>query len=108
MASDAAVMPHMHHVIDFGALSDFSDADGGAIHAGVGADLDEVADLDAANLREFFVAAFLEDESEAIRADDAPGVQDGAFPDTHAVVEGDVRVQQAAIADRDVAADAAS
>ena len=58
--------------MDFRAFADGRHANGRAIHAGVRADLDKVADLDASHLRKFFVASLFEDEAEAVRAEDAP------------------------------------
>ena len=45
MAADAAVVPHMHHVIEFGALADGGDSEGGAID-GDGSE-DDVAPSDS-------------------------------------------------------------
>ena len=92
---DAAVVRHVHHVVELGALADPGDAERGAVHAGVGADLDIAFDHHAADLRELFVVVARHHEPEAVGADDAAGVQDRARADVHVVVERDVGVQHA-------------
>ena len=69
-------------------------AEGGAVDAGVGADLDIVADFDAADLRKFFVMIAGADEAEAVRAKDASGMQNGAVADGHMAVNGDVGMEK--------------
>ena len=69
---DAAIVPHVHHVVELGAFADQGDAQRRAVHAGIGADFYEVADLYAAHLREFVLAIVLEDVAETVCADDAP------------------------------------
>src|SRR6185369_15913777 len=90
------------------AFADGSDAERGAIHAAIGADLDEVADLDAAHLREFVPAVAIHDVPESVRADDGARVDDGAASDIHVVVDGDVGVEHAAFAQQHAFADEAS
>ena len=79
----------------------------GAIDAGVGADLDIVADLDAADLRKFLVTVAGADEAEAVGAEDAAGVQHGAISDGDVFVDCHVGMQQAIVADADIRTDGA-
>src|SRR5581483_3933481 len=106
--SDAAVVGDVDHVVQFRAVADGSDAQSGAIDAGVGADFDVVADLDAADLGKFLVVTARECKPEAVGPHDAPGVQDGAIADSNLVVNRDVRVQRARRADLDIRADRTS
>src|SRR6185369_10001655 len=105
--SDAAIMAHMHHVIDLGAFADRGNTERRAVNAGIRADLDEVAQLDSADLREFFITAALHDKTEAVRANHAAGMQDDAAADPDVVIDRDVGMQQAALADGDAATDTA-
>ena len=61
----------VHQVVEFDAVADASDAQRRAIDAGVRADLDVVADLDASDLRELLIAVRAAHESEAVGAEHA-------------------------------------
>ena len=104
-APDAAVVGDVHQVVELGAFADGGDAQSGAVHAGVGADLHVVADHHAAHLREFFVGSAGQDESETVGSDDAARVQDHVIPEGHFVIQGDARMQHAVPADADIVAD---
>src|ERR1019366_2405048 len=93
VAADAAVVADVHHVVELGSLTDGGDSQRGAVDARIGADLDIVADLHAAHLRELLPAVPLHHVAETIRADHHAGMQNGAAADVHVVVDGDVRVQ---------------
>src|ERR1035438_5049753 len=101
VAADAAVVAHMHHVVELGSLTDGSDSQRGAVHAGIGADLDIIANLHAAHLRKLLPAVLLHHIAKTIGADYRTGMQNGAPADVHVVVDGDVRVQHAAFAQVD-------
>src|SRR6185437_2725098 len=98
MAPDAAVVPHMHHVIELRAFADGGDAERRAIHAGIGADLHEIADLHAADLRKLVPAVVIHHKTKTVGADHRAGMDDCAAPDVHIVVYGYVGMQDAAFA----------
>ena len=50
MLADAAIVRHLHLVVELGALADPGDAESGAVHAGIGPDFDVVPDRDAADM----------------------------------------------------------
>src|SRR5262249_21348556 len=79
-------------------FADFGDAERGAVHAGVGADLDEVTDLHASHLRKFVPAVAIHDVAEAVGADHHAGVKNRAAADADVIVHGHVGVQHAAFA----------
>ncbi len=87
VAADLAVVADVDQIVELGAVTDAGDAERCAVDAGVGADLDIVADDHFADLRELdVVAVFVEREAEAIGADHAAGVEDGVAADAHAVI----------------------
>lgn len=88
VCADAAVVADVDQVIEFDAILDDGGAEGGAVNGGVGADLDIVADDETADLREVGVAAILEDEAEAVGAEDGAGVDDGASAHLDTGIEG--------------------
>src|SRR5690242_8585373 len=98
----------MHHVIELCALADTRRAQGRTIHARVGTDFDEIADLDAPDLRELLIASFVHHEAETVGADDAAGVQNDVAADVHIVVNGDVWMKNAVAADLDPPSDRAA
>src|SRR5262249_29566490 len=101
VTADAAVVPDVDHVVELHAVRDFCHAQSYAVDAGVCADLDIVPDGDGANLRKLFVTFFRANESEAVRAKDAAGMQDHAVAYGDTIVNGDVSMQDAIAADRD-------
>src|ERR1700682_3848567 len=99
MPSDLAVVPHMHHVVDLGALADARDSQRRAVDATICPDLHVIADLHAADLWKLLVAAAGEDEPEAVRAQHAARVQHHTIADGHRTVNRDVRIENAVVAD---------
>ena len=57
MLADLRVMANLHEIVDFRALADDCFAKTSAINGRIGADLDIVADLDDADLRDFLMLA---------------------------------------------------
>src|SRR5262249_40180899 len=80
-------------------------SDGCAIDGAAGADLHVIADAHDSDLRHFAVAAVLDHEAVAVRADDRAAVDDAAAADDRAGVNRDVGVNDRAVADDDVIAD---
>lgn len=99
------VMRDMDEVVDFGALADDCGAEGRAIDGGIGADLDVVANDDVADLKNFAVAAFVENVAVAVGADDGSGVDDDAVADLATVINNDVGEEACVSADLGVATD---
>src|SRR5581483_12180934 len=60
MPANPAVVPHMHHVIEFGAFADHRNAQSSAIHARIRTNFHKIADLYSSNLGEFVIAAIIE------------------------------------------------
>ena len=101
-------MPDVDQIVELGAIADRGDAQSRAIDAGIRADLDIIADLDAADLREFFVMVAGAHESKSVRAQHAAGMEDGAIADSDVVIDSHVGMQQAIRADADAVSDGAS
>jgi UDP-N-acetylglucosamine acyltransferase len=108
VTANAAVVPYVDQVVELHAVANLSDAEGRPVDAGVGADLDVVADFHAPDLRELFVAIAVADKAEAVGAQDAARVQYGAIADGNAVVDGDARMQHTVRAEADARADRAA
>src|SRR5215471_2734825 len=89
----------MHHIIEFGAFADFRNTQGRTVHARIGADLDEAANLHTPYLRKLVPPVAVHDVAESICADDHSGVQDGAAADIHVVVHRDIRMQHTAFSE---------
>src|SRR5258708_1911816 len=66
VTSNAAVVADMHHVVELGAITDGSDSESCAIDTGIGANFDVITDLDAPDLRKFFVMITGTGEAEAV------------------------------------------
>ena len=105
MPADLAVVADLHQVVDLGARADARRLEGAAINRRAGADLDVVADLDAAQLRHLDVLAVLKTIAETIGAEHGVGVDDDAVAEDRAVVENDVRMQDHIVAEPAIAAD---
>lgn len=104
---NAAIVGDVDHVVELDAVADGGEAEGGAVDAGVGAELDVVAESESADLREFFPAAGNRSKAEAIGAENDTGVEDGAGADVHAGIDCDARVQARLCADADLCPDRA-
>src|SRR5260370_19042592 len=76
VTSNAAVVADMHHIVELGSITYGSDSEGCAIDAGICADFDVIADLDAPDLRKFFVMVTGAGEAEAVSPENATGRND--------------------------------
>jgi hypothetical protein len=103
---DLTVVGDVNHIVELDAIADDGLAQRGTIDAGIGADLDIVANGDATDLRELVPDAVYGDKAEAVGADDGAGVDGGASADGDLVVDGDAWVEQGIGANGDVIADA--
>ena len=88
-------MPDVDQVVDLHAVADHRIAQRPAVDAGVGADLDVIAHHDPADLRKFLIRAVLEDKTESVGSDHAPGVQDAARANLRPGIDLHPAVQQA-------------
>ena len=78
-----------------------------AVDAGVGADLDVVADAHRAELLDLLPAALVGREAEAVGTDDRAAMQDAARADAAALADHHLRRQPRVLADHRVGADMA-
>src|SRR5579871_1763598 len=108
MPADAAIVADMHQIVELGSVANRRDAERGAIDTGICADFDIVADFHPADLREFLIVIAGSDEAKAVGAEYAAGVQHGAVADADVVVNCDVGVEMAVIAQSDAGADHAA
>ncbi len=76
MSADLAIVGDHHEIVDLGPDPDPRRAEGSAIDRRARADLDIVADLDVAQLRNFDVRAVHHPIAEAVCANDTIGVHD--------------------------------
>src|SRR5262249_42421091 len=81
MPSDHDVVGDLHQVVDLGAVADHRVSERAAVDGGVGADLDVVADDDAADLGPLAPASGAHREAEAVLPDAGAGVNDAAVAD---------------------------
>src|SRR5690606_10003109 len=90
-------------------VADHGVFEGTAVDGGVGADLDVVADDDAADLRDLDpTAVALAREAEAVRADHRASMHDAAPPQRTAVVDRDVGVEHRSVAQHHPVTDVAA
>src|SRR5690349_14399816 len=78
MLSDDYVMAYLHLIINLRAVADDGVRPGAAVYRSARADFHIVADDDAAELRQFYVAFFAEREAEPVLPDMHAGVDDDA------------------------------
>jgi len=97
--ADLDIVSHLHEVIDFYSGGDLSGFERASIDCGVCADLHVVGNFDSADLRKFPVAAFAEDVTETVAADDCAGVNFDAIAESRAGVERDAGCKMAIRAD---------
>src|SRR5689334_7343682 len=102
---DVAVVTDVHDVVEFRAASDARAAECGAVYAGVRAEFDVVLNYYRADLRKLLVAVIVAHVTKTVSADTHGCVQYDAIAKRDAVVENDVRMQHAVVADRHVRAD---
>ncbi len=108
MTPDPAVVSNVHQVVELAAFADGSNAQRGAIHAGISANLHVVGDHHPAHLRKFFVSSLGQDKAKTVGSNDAARVQDHVIPEGHVVIHRHARVQHAAPPDMDIIPDDSS
>src|SRR5690606_21922182 len=108
--ADANVVCNLHKVVDLDAVLDDGVVDRAAVDGRVRADLDVVADDDAAELRHLDPAAVREvlGEAEAVAADHRARVHDAAAPDPDPVEHADARGEPCAGPDLDMVTERAA
>mmetsp|Transcript_13957 Transcript_13957/g.38065 ORF Transcript_13957/g.38065 Transcript_13957/m.38065 type:complete len:520 (-) Transcript_13957:4331-5890(-) len=87
IAADVHVMGNLDEVVELDAVLDDGVAQRPTVDAGVGTNLDIVADADRAELLDLDVAVLAGREAEAVRADDHAAVHDAAHADAAALAE---------------------
>src|SRR5579863_3052045 len=108
MFSDAAIVRDVDHIVELRAVANYGDTERGAVDAGVGPDLDIVADRDGTNLRDLLISAVCHFEPEAIRPDDGARVNDAAGAHDYPFIDGDAGVKDAVFADFNIGTNGAS
>ena len=108
MPAKNTVVCNVYQIIEFGAVTNLRNAEGGAINATVGADFHVIADFYRAHLGKFFIVITCQSEAEAVGADDGSRVDDGARAYDHAIVNGHVSVQDRGLADSNILAEYAA
>jgi hypothetical protein len=79
--ADVHVVADLHQVVELDAVFEHGVFQRATVDAGVGADLDVVADAHGAELFDLFPAALRVGEAEAVGADDRAAVHEAARPD---------------------------
>ena len=104
--ADLHVVSDLDQVVELHAAADDGRVGLRAVDAGVGADLHVVLDDDVAQLGDLVEASGgVGHESEAVGADDGPGVEDAAAADDAPLVDLHARIERRAVADPHAAAD---
>ena len=106
--ADHHVVADLDQVVDLGAVADPRAVGGGAVHGGVGSDLDVVADDHVPDLRHLVVATVVEREAEPVAPDHDPRMEDATVPDLATVADRDVGIHQHLRAHRRVGAEIAA
>src|SRR5207302_9856026 len=97
--ADPHVVADLDLVIELHALLDHRVVDRAAVDRGVGADLDVVADVHAANLGDLDPAALVLGDADAVAADHRAGVNDGVRADRAARIDHHPGIKRAVLAD---------
>src|SRR5207253_2427849 len=108
VAPNDAVVADMHEIVEFRSISDLRHPQRGPVHATVCSYLNIVPDLHRADLRKLLIVILNERKSETVGAENASRVQDDPRTNLHIVIDSDVRVQHAILADRNVCSDTSS
>jgi hypothetical protein len=108
MVANLAIVGDVNHVVELYSVADLCEAQRCAVDAGVCTDLDIVADLDPAHLRELFPLAVDWYEAKTVGPDDGPGMDDRPLTDFDTVVDRDARMDYRVLAYLDVRAYAAT
>jgi hypothetical protein len=102
--ADVAVVTDVNHVVELRTASDARATQCGAIDASVRAELNILFDHDRADLRKFLVAVIVANISKAIGSEANARVQNYAIADRDAVIQNNIRMQHAFVADANVCA----
>src|SRR2546430_999149 len=108
--ADLHIVSHMNQIIDFRATPDASHIQRSSIDRGVGPDLDIVFDLQAPDLREFFIlpCLFIAHITEAITAEHCTGMNHHTITHPRARIDRYIRMQLAVISHPHLGPDHAS
>src|SRR5690349_4325755 len=99
MLPDGDVVGDLNEVIDFGSSANDGRPQGTAIDRHIGADFDVVANDYVADLRHLAMRAGIRNVAEAIRTNDAAGMDAHAMTEFGAGIEGDVGKEVDVVAD---------
>ena len=110
VCADAAIVANVDQIVELRAGPDDGLIESAAVDGAVGANLDVVADDEAADLRELYVASelFVAHKAEAVGAEHRAGVHDHAAADGGSGIDHHARIDFAVVADDDAFADVAS
>jgi hypothetical protein len=100
--ADVAVVSHLYQIVDLAAIADYRIVQRAAIDGRIGANLDIVADGHRTDLRNLDPVLALRRETEAIGTDNRTGMNNHPLTDPATVVDGDIRIQDPAVADTDI------
>src|SRR5688572_11356964 len=103
--ADAHVVTDLHLVVELDPLLDHRVVERAAVDSGIRANLDVVADAHPADLWNFYPAAFLGGDAEAVGADDRAGMDHHALAEHALRIKHDARIKARVVADGDVLAD---
>ena len=92
-------MSDLHLVVQLDAVADERVLDGAAVDRRVGADLDIVAEADAAEMGNLHVAVGVGREAEAVTADDGTCLENATRADRDVTADRDTRLQPAVVAE---------
>src|SRR5574343_749229 len=96
--ANIAVMTNHHQIVDLAAITDDRIVHCAPVYGRVGTNLDIVTHHHHTDLRNFYPFLAIGCKAKTIGAKNDPRMQNGTLTNTAAVVDGDVRVQQATIA----------
>src|SRR5205807_5543977 len=98
MFADLHVVPDLDQIIDLGPLTNHSFAERGAVDCGASADLDVIFDSDNADLRDLVMLAAVRGKTIAIGPDHDTAMDNAAVADAGAVIDDDVGINDAVLA----------
>src|ERR1043166_3040897 len=102
--ADVTVMTDVNHVVELCALAYSCPPQGSAIHGSVGPQLNVIFDDHCPDLRKLVITHVITNIPESVRADNYSGVQDDSIANRDAVLQKNVRMNNAGIADGHVIA----
>ena len=105
MGADVDVMTNLDQVVELDAVFNHGVLQGTPVYAGVGTNLNIIANTNGTELLYFFPAALVRCKAETISTNDNPGVNNAAFADTAVIRQRHACCQAAAAADGGVSPD---